>query len=165
MKKTFFVGHGQGKSMEPFVNEGDKLFVEKVKLADLKIGDIIVFYRNKDLIGHRVIKKKNGQIMTKGDNCPYLDRPLINNEILGKVVKIEGKYGKINLATKLFRFLSLYFLFYSLSTYYFPFIIRKILMKSLRGRKILTRILASDYKFFRNNPQAQERKNQYFYIF
>ena len=142
MQKVFYIGKGQGNSMEPIINEGDKIYVEKVKFNNLKTGDIVVFYRHKSFAAHRVIRKKNKQIITKGDNSPYLDKPLDYSKILGKLVRIEGKYGNINLSSNFARLFSLYFLFYSLSTYYLPFYLRLILIKILRGRKIITKMLA-----------------------
>lgn len=141
MTKTYFVGHGQGTSMQPIINEGDKLFVEKVGLKDIRVGTIVVSYNKKNLIGHRVIKIAGQKIITKGDNTPVFDKPLKASEILGKVVRIDGKYGQVYLNNKFSNLLTFYFLFYSLTTYYLPLWLRSILVKVLRGRKILVKLL------------------------
>lgn len=142
MRKIYFIGHGQGTSMQPIINEGDKLFLEKVKFSEIKVGDIVVFYQRKKLIGHRVIKKNSDVIITKGDNIPFFDKPLKKKEILGKLLKIEGKYGIINLDSTFARLINKYFLFYNYATYYLPLWLRIVLVKILRGRKFLVRFMA-----------------------
>lgn len=142
MTKTYFIGKGQGTSMQPVINAEDKLFVEKVKLKDIKIGDIVVFYNTKILVGHRVIKIQGRKIITKGDNVPYLDKPIDGNIILGKIITIDGKYGSINLKSFLAKITAYYFLFFSLATYYIPLWLRSNLPRFFRGRKILVKLLA-----------------------
>lgn len=135
--KNYFVGKGQGMSMEPMINEGDNLYVEKTRLKDIKIGDIVVFYRNKNFIGHRVLKIKENYIFAKGDNSLFFDKPLKSDEILGKIVKIKGKYGILDFSSSYLRLATYYFLFYSLTTYYLPIWLRMMLVRIIRGRKIL----------------------------
>lgn len=145
MKKLYLVGEGEGQSMVPLINKDDKLQMIKIDIKNLQIGDIIVYYNNKNFIGHRIVKIKRNQIITKGDNNPFLDKPLNLNQILGKVTAIEGTYGILDLSTFYMKFITYYFLFYSLTTYYLPVLLRILLAKILRGRKILI-VLAQKLK-------------------
>ena len=156
MSKIIYTGHGQGRSMQPVINEGDKLYVEQVKLNKIRVGDIVVFYNLRNLIGHRVIKIIGNQIITKGDNIPYFDKPLKPREILGKIVHIEGRFGTIRLTSSLYAIVTSYFLFYSLTTYYIPYWIRLCLVKLFRGRKILVKLLSE--KNFSNKYPDHTKK-------
>lgn len=69
--QSVFVGKSIGTSMEPLINQGDKLYVEKLRISQLKIGDIIVFYSNNNFIGHRIIRINKKRIITKGDNSIF----------------------------------------------------------------------------------------------
>ena len=141
MIKTFYIGKSYGSSMKPLINEGDKLYIQKAKIAELKIGEVIVFYNEKKLISHRVIKKTNKFVVTKGDNNLFIDPPISNKHILGRIMRISGKYGDLDFTTLKARFIQYYFLFRSLIIYYIPRIIGKVLSKLLVGRQILTRLM------------------------
>jgi signal peptidase I len=99
----------EGNSMLPIIRPNQKVQVYKTK--KIKIGDIIVFNRAGKCTIHRFIKNKNNKIITRGDNCEISDSPLISEEIIGKVIKIDNKqidniyYNFINfLIAKLFSF-------------------------------------------------------------
>ena len=128
--------------MSPLINKGDKLYIERVKMERLKRGDIVVYLSNKKLISHRVIKITENKVICKGDNVPFYDQPVKAELIIGRVRKISGKYGELNLMSRYVRVLSCYFLFFSLISYYLPLILRKILIKLFCGRRMLTRLLA-----------------------
>ncbi|KKQ36367.1 MAG: Signal peptidase I [Candidatus Roizmanbacteria bacterium GW2011_GWA2_37_7] len=136
-----FIGKSSGKSMLPIINPGDKLFIEETNIKSLKIGEIIVFYDKGKLISHRIIKKRNGRIIAKGDNSPFPDKKMISNEIFGRVVKITGKKGYIDLRTQKANLLKYVFLFYSVISGYLPLLVYKILTKILRGRKFMVEVM------------------------
>lgn len=131
------IGKGKGKSMEPIINEGDSLILQKISPLSMRIGYIIVFRQKNRYVGHRVIKIGKVVVTTKGDNLSYPDLPVRYKDVLGRVILIRGKYGSIDLTSSLSRVISFYFLLYSLSIYYIPLYIQKTLVKLLRGRKIL----------------------------
>ena len=80
-------------SMEPNISTGSLVIVKKTKPAQLKIGDIISFFANDQVITHRVIFIENsGEIITKGDANNYEDA-LYEKEILGKVLIVVPKIG------------------------------------------------------------------------
>ena len=71
--------------MRPTINEGDLVIIEKVKIENIKAGDIIQ-YKTKDYsVVHRVVKilKDNQEILliTKGDNNLKNDSKPINKKI------------------------------------------------------------------------------------
>ena len=59
-------------SMEPDINEGDVVVIFKAKENNLKVGNVITFKKNQELITHRIIEiRDNGiqkEYITKGDN-------------------------------------------------------------------------------------------------
>lgn len=77
-------------SMRPTINEGDLVIIEKVKIENIKAGDIIQ-YKTKDYsVVHRVVKilKDNQEILliTKGDNNLKNDsKPINKKDLLGRV--------------------------------------------------------------------------------
>ena len=79
-----------GFSMWPFLRPGEKLIIKKVPLKDLRVGDIILYKMNGEMISHRLVKKvwhENRYIFfTKGDASFTLSEPIIEEAFLGKVV-------------------------------------------------------------------------------
>jgi len=57
-----------GKSMVPFLEEGDDVEIVAAEIKDFSAGDIIVFSRGGELIVHRVIKIRGCSFLEIGDN-------------------------------------------------------------------------------------------------
>ena len=78
-----------GWSMLPTVWPGDTLVVERVMHDRVRIGDVVVVGRQGKLCAHRVIgtagDSQNPQWITQGDALPVPDRPVAENELLGRV--------------------------------------------------------------------------------
>jgi signal peptidase I len=78
-----------GWSMLPAVWPGDMLVVERVGKDQVQVGDVVVVGRDGKLCGHRVIGSagdaQNPQWITQGDALPVPDRPVLENELLGRV--------------------------------------------------------------------------------
>lgn len=96
-------------SMEPMINPGDVILVQKIVDMDgidnLKIGDIILFKKDSIQISHRIIditEDENGKrFKTKGDNNSGEDQELVQPEnIRGKVVYSIPKVGFLTLLIK-----------------------------------------------------------------
>ncbi len=145
MRKTnhqlVFVGKSFGTSMEPLINPGDKLYIQK-KVSNFKVGEIILFYQNKKLICHRVIKLLGKWIITKGDNLVFQDNPQKKKSIIGIVRFIKGKNYCIDTQRIVYKMVSLLFtlrilLLQKLPPKLFPFI-----NSLLRGRKLLIKIIS-----------------------
>ena len=82
---------GKGSSMEPMIPSG--YFVRLAPAAGLKEGDIVALWMSGELIViHRVIRVGNRDgalyIITKGDNSPYTDPPVLFDRVIGKVSEI-----------------------------------------------------------------------------
>jgi signal peptidase I len=77
-----------GWSMLPTVWPGDTLVVERLDSAELAEGDIVLFGRDRRLFAHRVVKKENSVLVTRGDSMPTVDSPVGQSEFLGRVSSI-----------------------------------------------------------------------------
>ncbi len=106
-----------GESMKPFLKGNEIVTVRKVYFKKINIGDLILFIDNNDLhVIHRVISKKNnhnGEIIfiTKGDRLFSTDEPITEDNVLGKIIRIEkissDKFIKsINLESPLWKLLN-----------------------------------------------------------
>ena len=88
----FYTGLGitsdQFKEFKDFngLSRGDLLLV--IKPQDLKVGDIVIYQRDAAsfTIVHRVVQIDGDKIVTKGDNNPGPDTPIIRQNVQGKVV-------------------------------------------------------------------------------
>ncbi len=114
-----------GKSMKPFIEDGNIVIIKKVYLKEINIGDLILFKDNYGLpVLHRVISKKknhNGEIMfiTKGDRLVSSDDPVIKDKVLGKVVRIDKYFNdkvikSINLESSIWKTLNCLIAIFSL---------------------------------------------------
>ena len=81
------------ESMEPTIQAGDYILIEKVKLAELEEGDVITFYSDDPTIAgllntHRVYAfTESGAVVTKGDNNLSVDEYEVTGE------KVVGRYA------------------------------------------------------------------------
>ena len=74
-------------SMEPTIKVNDVLITKKVEKGKIKVGDVITFIKNGEVITHRITQiDENGEYTTKGDNNNIEDTFKINYE------NIEGKH-------------------------------------------------------------------------
>jgi signal peptidase I len=100
-KGACFRFQGKGFSMSPFIKDGDVLTITPVREGTPRFGDVVVFTHPNTgkLIIHRIIGKKAGSYLTKGDNAPEGDGLISRTAILGRVIKVErnGKYISLGL--------------------------------------------------------------------
>lgn len=74
-------------SMEPTISTNDVVITKKVEKEDIKVGDVITFFQEEEVITHRITKiDDNGDYTTKGDNNNIEDTFKITYE------NIEGKH-------------------------------------------------------------------------
>jgi|WetSurSiteA1Bulk_404760.scaffolds.fasta_scaffold27734_2 signal peptidase I len=84
-----------GKSMSPFLQGGEILTIRRVPCNTLCKGDLIFFKTPENIpVIHRIVKKKRAEdnmysFKTKGDSVLAIDEPVRENDILGKVCRIE----------------------------------------------------------------------------
>ena len=92
----------------PTLDINDLIFSIKVEQSELKQGDIISFYKENQVITHRIeeIIEQNGQTLykTKGDNNNSADEDLVQyEEIMGRYLFKIPKVGYVvrNLQTRI----------------------------------------------------------------
>ena len=111
-KGASFRFRAKGFSMSPFIKDGDVLTVAPWQGTAPRLGDVVVFTHPNTgkLIIHRIIGKKIGSYLTKGDNVPEGDGLISRAAILGRVTKAErdGKYIFLGLGPE--RFVIAFFL-------------------------------------------------------
>lgn len=76
-----------GWSMFPCLLPSDIVKIQPNPLAEINVGDIIVFRRNQQLIVHRFIAPNTAQ----GDACIRKDEPINKSNYVGKVVAFQRK--------------------------------------------------------------------------
>jgi signal peptidase I len=89
-----------GYSMYPSIKPGSVILIEP--LADGLFpspGEIIAWKRESGLVVHRLVRitKDENKIsyITRGDSCAYEDKPIIRDQIAGKVIRVETPSGMI----------------------------------------------------------------------
>lgn len=91
-----------GRSMTPFIRNGEIVTINKVRPLSLQRGDLIFFRNSQGFpVLHRLIRKKyiddTLMFQTKGDALLSFDEPVMSHHVLGKVGRIE----KMNSCRKL----------------------------------------------------------------
>ena len=78
-------------SMWPALKTGDMVLIKGIKSKDdFAVGDIVVYKNPMGFTIHRVIKKNEKTIITKGDANNVSDSPVSYSEIVGKAVNFRG---------------------------------------------------------------------------
>lgn len=88
-----------GTSMLPSVWPGDILTVSRRSAAELVPGQIVLCYRNRAFVAHRLVAKRGDSVITRGDSLPHQDRPFRDDEVLGEVVSILRDGRPVHLST------------------------------------------------------------------
>ena len=75
-------------SMYPILKVGDVIMISSVRPEDLRVGDVIVYYKpgTSQLIVHRIVKIARSGVYTKGDANPGIDFwcPIPYENIVGR---------------------------------------------------------------------------------
>lgn len=84
-----------GYSMYPLIREREDIL--HIKTSDTYArGDIILFKSTQDhYVLHRILKFKKDKIITAGDYNYFKDQPITKEQILGKLITIKKKDGKV----------------------------------------------------------------------
>lgn len=84
-------------SMEPTISIDDVIITKKLDKENIKLGDVITFLQNGEVITHRITKiDENGEYTTKGDNNNIEDTFKITyDNIEGKHILTIPYFGKI----------------------------------------------------------------------
>ena len=86
-------------SMFPAINKYDVVVCKNVKQNELKVGDVITYQINDEVITHRISRieeQDQTYYYTKGDNNTEEDKKKITfNDIKGKEIYVIPKFGKV----------------------------------------------------------------------
>lgn len=76
--------------MFPFLLSGDVVLVRPVKEDDFKIGTILVYKSESNLVLHRLVGQNNqkGLVYTRGDGLVHKDLPVYKANVVGAVAGI-----------------------------------------------------------------------------
>jgi len=84
-----------GYSMYPLIKEREDI-LHIVKSDEFKKGDILLYKSNVDhYVLHRLLKIKKDQYILAGDYNYFKDQPITKEQILGKLITIKKKDGKV----------------------------------------------------------------------
>ena len=84
-----------GYSMYPLIKEREDILHIVTSNTYLK-GDIILFKSKEEhYVLHRILKIKKDKIITAGDYNYFKDQPITQEQILGKLIDIKKKDGKV----------------------------------------------------------------------
>lgn len=75
-------------SMEEKIHVGDYILIYRKE--NYNVGEVVTYTSNDGFITHRIIKKENGKIITKGDANNAEDREIYESTIVGKVIISGG---------------------------------------------------------------------------
>ncbi len=103
--------HERGESMLPTLRPGDRIEAVPCQ-GEPEIGEIVVFEHEGWLCSHRVLRKIEGALITRGDNGRREDDPLPVERVLGRVVR-ASRNGveiplKLGLGAKIMRSMARY---------------------------------------------------------
>ena len=83
-------------SMWPVLKRGDMVFIKGVReKSEIEVGDIVVYRNPQGFTIHRVEKKNENTVVTKGDANKTSDSPVAYEDIIGKTVEFRGKPFRI----------------------------------------------------------------------
>ncbi len=126
-----------GGSMRPLIRSGDFLTIQPIDSDNLRIGDILAFRKDSILnitIAHRLVDKKGSFLITKGDAHIRPDSPILQEKLLGKVIKIEREGRTIEIEKFFYIWLGKFIAYISLHHPRILFIVTKFVY-SLRKIK------------------------------
>jgi hypothetical protein len=87
-----------GTSMVPSILPGDSVVIQRAKLQEISLGDVVLFCKTDQLFIHRVVSwqaacptgaSQEPCLITRGDRLCQDDPPVSSVELLGRVVSIR----------------------------------------------------------------------------
>ena len=105
-----------GFSMWPFLKSGQKIIVKRAEIANLKLGDLILYRADKNIVCHRFInriKRKDGYFFYAQADASCLSSPEAIKEgaFLGKVIGIMSDSRIISLEQRRQRYINISIIF------------------------------------------------------
>jgi signal peptidase I len=93
-----------GFSMTPVIKDGDTVTVSPCPFAKLRRGDVAAFIHptGNCLVVHRIVGRRDGAFLIKGDNAKDIDGLIPWSRVLGRVTCIErnGSYAVLGLGAE-----------------------------------------------------------------
>jgi signal peptidase I len=88
-----------GDSMYPAIRSGDYLEIAPCDVSELRRGDVILAMTERGLTAHRIVRIRDGdggiRITTRGDNALRSDRPVVFEDVLGRVENVGTESATI----------------------------------------------------------------------
>ena len=83
----------KGFSMAPFIRDGDVITLSPFREKSPGLGIVVAFFnpQYQKIMVHRIVGKKNGLFLIRGDNSPASDGMISGEHILGYVTKVERR--------------------------------------------------------------------------
>lgn len=87
----------KGFSMSPFIRDKDVVTISPLKHMEPRLGDIIAFAHPETggLYIHRIVRKKEGMVVTKGDNRSQADECVPRENILGFLTSVQRDGNRV----------------------------------------------------------------------
>ncbi len=85
----------KGKSMVPFLHEGDIITLIPCDKNSLQVGDIVLFRYRKNYFLHRIIKKNKEKLILQGDAIIRVKEKTTTKRVIALLQQVERKNGKI----------------------------------------------------------------------
>lgn len=87
----------KGFSMSPFIRDKDVVTISPMKSTKPGLGQIIAFSRPETggLCIHRIVRKRDGMYVTKGDNTSQTEECVPRENILGFVTSVERDGSRV----------------------------------------------------------------------
>ena len=84
-----------GYSMYPLIKQREDV-LRIVKTDNYKKGDIVLYKSEIDhYVLHRILKIKKDKIILAGDYNYWKDKPIVKEQVLGKLISIKKKDGQV----------------------------------------------------------------------
>jgi hypothetical protein len=74
--------------MLPALRPGDLLLIRNCDIARPAVGDVVLFLRDGRLFVHRVVARRGGSLVTRGDAVAAADPPIGASHLLGRVMRV-----------------------------------------------------------------------------
>ena len=80
-------------SMSPKIAAGEQVRVQPATAAQVRAGEVVAFWRDDQIVVHRLLAKFNGWLLSQGDSSLSCDPPWASNALIGKVVERRSLDG------------------------------------------------------------------------
>lgn len=85
-KMPFALLEVSGGSMEPMLHDGDGILTVRKPFSGLRVGDVITFKRDGELITHEIVSRNEYSVTTKGTANNAEDAPVLERDYCAKLL-------------------------------------------------------------------------------